>query len=45
MTTSPALVAVDWGTSSFRLWLMSADGTVLAEHRSHEGMSEVEVLL
>lgn len=41
MTTSPALVAVDWGTSSFRLWLMSADGTVLAEHRSHEGMSEV----
>jgi hypothetical protein len=37
----PFLVAVDWGTSSFRLWLMSADGTVLAEHRSHEGMNEV----
>ncbi|MCZ4290880.1 2-dehydro-3-deoxygalactonokinase [Hoeflea alexandrii] len=41
MSKTPALVAVDWGTSSFRLWLMSADGTVLAEHRSHEGMSEV----
>ncbi|MGJ8572627.1 MAG: 2-dehydro-3-deoxygalactonokinase [Hoeflea sp.] len=41
MSTSPAIVAVDWGTSSFRLWMMSRDGTVLAEHRSHEGMSEV----
>ncbi|AKI01693.1 2-keto-3-deoxy-galactonokinase [Hoeflea sp. IMCC20628] len=41
MSTSPCLVAVDWGTSSFRLWLMSRDGTVLAEHRSKEGMSEV----
>jgi 2-dehydro-3-deoxygalactonokinase len=41
VSTVPFLVAVDWGTSSFRLWLMSADGTVLAEHRSHEGMSEV----
>ena len=41
MSTLPAIIAVDWGTSSFRLWLMSNDGTVLAEHRSHEGMSEV----
>ncbi|MCY0093953.1 2-dehydro-3-deoxygalactonokinase [Hoeflea ulvae] len=41
MSTTPCLVAVDWGTSSFRLWLMSRDGTVLAEHRSNEGMSEV----
>lgn len=41
MSTSPALVAVDWGTSSFRLWLLSRDGTVLAERRSREGMSEV----
>lgn len=41
MSTSPALVAVDWGTSSFRLWLMSRDGTVLTEQRSHEGMSEI----
>jgi 2-dehydro-3-deoxygalactonokinase len=31
-------VAVDWGTSSFRAWLMAADGTALAESRGSEGM-------
>jgi 2-dehydro-3-deoxygalactonokinase len=31
-------VAVDWGTSSFRGWLMSAGGEVLAESRGTEGM-------
>jgi 2-dehydro-3-deoxygalactonokinase len=31
-------VAVDWGTSSFRAWLMTADGTPLAESRGSEGM-------
>jgi 2-dehydro-3-deoxygalactonokinase len=33
-----AYIAVDWGTSSFRLWLMNAAGEVLAERRSAEGM-------
>ncbi|MET0678207.1 MAG: 2-dehydro-3-deoxygalactonokinase [Bradyrhizobium sp.] len=33
-----AYVAVDWGTSSFRLWLMGRSGDVLAERRSAEGM-------
>lgn len=33
-----AFVAIDWGTSSFRAWLMAADGTPLAERRSDEGM-------
>jgi len=33
-----AFVAVDWGTSSFRGWLMSADGKALAESRGVEGM-------
>ncbi len=33
-----AYVAVDWGTSSFRLWLIDRDGNVLGERRSHEGM-------
>ena len=33
-----AYVAVDWGTSSFRLWLMDRAGGVLAERRSQEGM-------
>jgi 2-dehydro-3-deoxygalactonokinase len=36
--TGPAVAAVDWGTSSFRLWLLDAAGAVLAERRSGEGM-------
>ncbi|MGX4773818.1 2-dehydro-3-deoxygalactonokinase [Bradyrhizobium guangdongense] len=36
--TEPANVAVDWGTSSFRLWLVDRAGNVLAERRSGEGM-------
>jgi 2-dehydro-3-deoxygalactonokinase len=31
-------VVVDWGTSSFRGWLMSANGEALAESRGGEGM-------
>jgi 2-dehydro-3-deoxygalactonokinase len=31
-------VAVDWGTSSFRLWLVDRNGHVTAERRSQEGM-------
>ena len=34
--TEPACVAVDWGTSSFRLWLVDRGGEVLAERRSDE---------
>lgn len=37
--TNPAYVAVDWGTSSFRLWLMDEADQVLAERRSGEGMT------
>jgi 2-dehydro-3-deoxygalactonokinase len=33
-----AYAAVDWGTSSFRLWLVDRAGQVLAERRSDEGM-------
>ena len=33
-----AFVVVDWGTSSFRGWLMSATGETLAESRGNEGM-------
>jgi 2-dehydro-3-deoxygalactonokinase len=36
---TPFCAAVDWGTSSFRLWLLAEDGTVLAERRSAEGMT------
>jgi len=35
---SPFCAAVDWGTSSFRLWLLDGDGRVLAEGRGAEGM-------
>ncbi|MXN48168.1 2-dehydro-3-deoxygalactonokinase [Shinella kummerowiae] len=35
----PAYVAVDWGTSSFRLWLIGKDGSIIAERRSGEGMT------
>jgi 2-dehydro-3-deoxygalactonokinase len=38
--TEAAYVAVDWGTSSFRLWLMDAAGCVLGERRSDQGMTE-----
>ena len=37
--SEPAFIAVDWGTTSFRLWLMSRSGAVLAERRSSEGMT------
>ncbi len=36
--SGPVVAAVDWGTSSFRLWLLDAAGTVMAERRSGEGM-------
>lgn len=37
-TSPPAFVGIDWGTSSFRAWLMAPDGTPLGETRSSEGM-------
>src|ERR1700692_1657238 len=30
-------IAVDWGTSALRVWLLRADGAVLGESRSGEG--------
>ena len=33
-----AYVAVDWGTSSFRLWLIDRAGDILGDRRSDEGM-------
>lgn len=34
----PALIAVDWGTSSFRLWVLDADQGVISESRGGDGM-------
>jgi 2-dehydro-3-deoxygalactonokinase len=42
MTDRPYFVGVDWGTSALRCWLLTAKGDVLAEQRSHEGMSRLE---
>ncbi|SMO97258.1 2-dehydro-3-deoxygalactonokinase [Paracoccus laeviglucosivorans] len=36
---APRFAAVDWGTSSFRIWLCGAKGEVIAERRSGEGMT------
>ncbi|MFT4297365.1 MAG: 2-dehydro-3-deoxygalactonokinase [Micropruina sp.] len=38
---SAALVAVDWGTTSFRAWLLDAAGTVLDKVRSSDGSLRV----
>jgi 2-dehydro-3-deoxygalactonokinase len=35
--TTGFCIAVDWGTSALRVWLLRADGAVLAESRSGEG--------
>ncbi len=34
-----AHIVVDWGTSSFRLWALAADGRVLGERRSAQGLA------
>lgn len=39
---SAVFAACDWGTSSFRLWLLDADGAVLGERRSDEGLLSVD---
>lgn len=40
--TAPALIAVDWGTTSFRAYLASADGQVLAARETGQGILKVE---
>ena len=40
-TLTPAWIAVDWGTSNLRAWAMAANGTVLAEAESDEGMGKL----
>ncbi|WP_179119588.1 2-dehydro-3-deoxygalactonokinase [Ensifer adhaerens] len=39
MMTAAYYAAADWGTTSFRLWIIGEDGAVLAERRSGEGMT------
>lgn len=35
-------VAVDWGTTSLRLWVLARDGTVLSESRGPDGILSVK---
>ncbi|WP_282093846.1 2-dehydro-3-deoxygalactonokinase [Epibacterium ulvae] len=37
----PAWVAADWGTTQLRVWLLAADGSVLARKTSDKGMGRI----
>jgi len=37
----PSLVAVDWGTSSFRLWVLTASADILHEASGPLGMASI----
>lgn len=37
----PAWVAVDWGTSNLRLWLIASNGDVLEQRQSDQGMGSL----
>jgi 2-dehydro-3-deoxygalactonokinase len=37
----PALIAVDWGSSSFRAYLMAGDGAIIDEIASTDGVSTI----
>jgi 2-dehydro-3-deoxygalactonokinase len=37
--TTPAIAAADWGTTRLRLWLLDAQGNVVAERRGDDGMT------
>ncbi len=41
MTTAPAMIGVDWGTSNFRAWLMDADAQPIDSVTSPEGLLNV----
>lgn len=41
MSTEPRLIALDWGSTRLRGWLLGDDGAVLAERSSGDGASRV----
>lgn len=41
MTAAPFCAGVDWGTSTFRLWVFDADGETIAERRSGDGLQSI----
>ncbi|GGY90309.1 2-dehydro-3-deoxygalactonokinase [Pseudoduganella plicata] len=42
VTRQPALVGIDWGSTSLRAYLISADGAVLEEHAAAKGASTLQ---
>lgn len=42
--SEPALIAADWGTTNFRLFLFDADGKVIARHAANIGLKNLGVL-
>ncbi|MBB6468016.1 2-dehydro-3-deoxygalactonokinase [Aminobacter lissarensis] len=42
MSATPVIVAIDWGTTRMRAWLLDAEGAALAEHRSDEGLTTAQ---
>ncbi len=38
----PFCVAIDWGTTTFRLWLLNSDGKRMIERRSDEGLLQAQ---
>jgi 2-dehydro-3-deoxygalactonokinase len=41
MKPPPFCAAIDWGTSTFRLWLLDTDGAVLGKRRSEDGLQSI----
>ena len=41
-TASPFVIAIDWGTTNLRLWLLSDSGEILAHKTSDKGMSQLQ---
>ena len=39
--SDPAVIAVDWGTTNFRAYLLARDGAVLERREGHEGVMQV----
>jgi 2-dehydro-3-deoxygalactonokinase len=41
---SPALIACDWGTTNFRMFLFGTDGSIIARHNANIGLRNLGVL-
>ena len=41
---APALIAADWGTTNFRLFLFASDGKIIAKHTANIGLRNLGVL-